>query len=598
MNLEGENFNAYEELLVSIEANIQKLNLLIGICDDTQFRDEIIEAYEAELEEEIACYRITIQPDKPSIRFLLEDLIQQHPEIKGQDRVVVTVLGAEKLRFLHLEEFGRSEVEEFAGYMQWTREGLRQFPFSIVLWITSNIEIVLKQKAPDFWSWRKGVFRFTTKPRDFVRTESLQPIIQFLGKDAASEYTSLIPLDDLKALIQKIEAKDSNDTRLPALYESLGDIYSQRLDQGECRNEHQEAQQGIDCFNKLLASSKKDSEKTATWLDKIAYLKWLQGKYSEAEYLYTEALEIKQHLFEGDHSSIATSLNQLAIFYLAQENKVKAEPLIEEALAMEQRLFMANRESTETLTIAQRELYEWIADYICTHQHPPSIRQMMRAMNLKSPAPVQSRLERLRNKGYIDWTEGKARTIRLVHWEDVNNYSGLVTAFNDLPNREAELTSNETLATRQNLLVDKHKQATEALTMVQRELYEWLADYICIHQHSPSIRQMMRAMNLKSPAPVQSRLERLRNKGYIDWTEGKVRTIRLLNWENADNHPDLATSLNNLANLYNLQGRYTEALSLYQQALNIFEDKLGQDHPYIVTVRNNVASLEKQISIF
>lgn len=62
----------------------------------------------------------------------------------------------------------------------------------------------------------------------------------------------------------------------------------------------------------------------------------------------------------------------------------------------------------------------------------------------------------------------------------------------------------------------------------QQELYEWLAEYIRIHQHSPSIRQMMQAMNLKSPAPIQSRLEHLRTKGYIEWTEGKARTIRVL----------------------------------------------------------------------
>jgi repressor LexA len=67
----------------------------------------------------------------------------------------------------------------------------------------------------------------------------------------------------------------------------------------------------------------------------------------------------------------------------------------------------------ETLTPAQQELYDWLVDYIRTHQHSPSIRQMMRAMNLKSPAPIQSRLEHLKNKGYIEWTEGKARTIRV-----------------------------------------------------------------------------------------------------------------------------------------------------------------------------------------
>ncbi len=69
----------------------------------------------------------------------------------------------------------------------------------------------------------------------------------------------------------------------------------------------------------------------------------------------------------------------------------------------------------EPLTEAQQELYDWLVEYIRANQHSPSIRQMMRAMGLKSPAPVQSRLEHLRAKGYIDWSEGKARTIRLLH---------------------------------------------------------------------------------------------------------------------------------------------------------------------------------------
>jgi repressor LexA len=67
----------------------------------------------------------------------------------------------------------------------------------------------------------------------------------------------------------------------------------------------------------------------------------------------------------------------------------------------------------ESLTPAQKELYDWLVEYIQTRQHSPSIRQMMRAMQLKSPAPIQSRLEHLKNKGYIEWTEGRARTIRI-----------------------------------------------------------------------------------------------------------------------------------------------------------------------------------------
>ena len=68
----------------------------------------------------------------------------------------------------------------------------------------------------------------------------------------------------------------------------------------------------------------------------------------------------------------------------------------------------------DNLTQAQNELYGWIKKYIKDFHHSPSIRQMMKAMGLKSPAPIQSRLKHLQEKGYISWQEGKARTLQLV----------------------------------------------------------------------------------------------------------------------------------------------------------------------------------------
>tara|TARA_Y100001968_G_scaffold72930_1_gene64355 strand:+ start:472 stop:1080 length:609 start_codon:yes stop_codon:yes gene_type:complete len=68
----------------------------------------------------------------------------------------------------------------------------------------------------------------------------------------------------------------------------------------------------------------------------------------------------------------------------------------------------------------------------------------------------------------------------------------------------------------------------EALTTAQQELYEWLVDFIHDHHHSPSIRQMMQAMGLRSPAPIQSRLRHLQEKGWIKWQEGQARTLQLL----------------------------------------------------------------------
>ena len=72
------------------------------------------------------------------------------------------------------------------------------------------------------------------------------------------------------------------------------------------------------------------------------------------------------------------------------------------------------RNFEDNLTEAQNELYGWIKNYMKEFQHSPSIRQMMNAMGLKSPAPIQSRLKHLQEKGYISWQEGKARTMQIV----------------------------------------------------------------------------------------------------------------------------------------------------------------------------------------
>ena len=73
-----------------------------------------------------------------------------------------------------------------------------------------------------------------------------------------------------------------------------------------------------------------------------------------------------------------------------------------------------NSPDNNNLSDAQNELYAWIKNYMKDFHHSPSIRQMMQAMGLKSPAPIQSRLKHLQQKGFISWQEGKARTLQIV----------------------------------------------------------------------------------------------------------------------------------------------------------------------------------------
>ena len=56
-------------------------------------------------------------------------------------------------------------------------------------------------------------------------------------------------------------------------------------------------------------------------------------------------------------------------------------------------------------------------------------------------------------------------------------------------------------------------------------------------------------------------------------------------------HPDVATSMNNLAELYRSQGKYSEADLLYKRSLAIWEKVLGPKHPDVATSLNNLAEL-------
>jgi tetratricopeptide (TPR) repeat protein/transcriptional regulator with XRE-family HTH domain len=56
-------------------------------------------------------------------------------------------------------------------------------------------------------------------------------------------------------------------------------------------------------------------------------------------------------------------------------------------------------------------------------------------------------------------------------------------------------------------------------------------------------------------------------------------------------HPEVATSLNALANLYRKQGKDAEAEALFQRALRIREQQLGPEHPEVATSLYGLANL-------
>ncbi len=78
----------------------------------------------------------------------------------------------------------------------------------------------------------------------------------------------------------------------------------------------------------------KDHPDVAACLNNLAALFVAQRKYAEAEPLYTRALAIWERAVGKDHPEVATTLNNLAALFVAQRKYVQAEPLYTRALAM------------------------------------------------------------------------------------------------------------------------------------------------------------------------------------------------------------------------------------------------------------------------
>ena len=70
-----------------------------------------------------------------------------------------------------------------------------------------------------------------------------------------------------------------------------------------------------------------------------------------------------------------------------------------------------------------------------------------------------------------------------------------------------------------------------------------------------------------------------------------TRSLAIAEKTQGTDHPNVATSVNNLASIYESQGRYAQAEPLYKRSLEIREKAFGPEHRAVGVVVNNLAGL-------
>lgn len=137
----------YDEL--KIELRICKIGgLFLALYKEKDVPENIINNMRKELTDQ---FLFTINMDERKVPF--STFFGQSFEQIGKQSNIFNVLG--------IEQLSTSSIIDFIRYLQYGRERFKSKPYSIVFWITPELEKQLFFIAPDFHHWIFGTYDFT-----------------------------------------------------------------------------------------------------------------------------------------------------------------------------------------------------------------------------------------------------------------------------------------------------------------------------------------------------------------------------------------------------------------------------------------------------
>lgn len=324
-------------------------------------------------------------------------------------------------------------------------------------------------------------------------------------------------------------------------------------------------------FAKAIAAPERGSEQTkqshkAIYNNNLATVYQAQGKFTEAERLYNQAVSIWENTLGSKHPYIGQCLNNLVGLLKSLGRYDEAISLYNRILPLLEKAFSKNHLLFADCANNLAVVYNAKGRY---KDAKPLYKQVLRIREdiLGNSHPLVG--QSLNNLAELYHTEGLLSEAEPLYLRGLS-----------ITEIKLGQTHSEVAIILNNLaeLYRLQKRYDEAESLYKRAL---------------DIRQ--KVFNCNHPLVAQSfnnlaQLYRLRGRH----NEAEELYLRAKNiWESVldPKHPDQGVILNNLAELYHVMGNYQKAESFYNSALKIREAALGPDHTDVAQTLRNMAEL-------
>ena len=333
-----------------------------------------------------------------------------------------------------------------------------------------------------------------------------------------------------------------------------------------------------------------------------------QGRYSEAEPLYQESLDIRRERLGDRHPVVAASLNNLAELYRDQGRYGKAEPLYYESLnILRERLGDRHPDVAQSLNNLAA-LYEIQGHYDeAESRFQESLDIWREQLGERHPDVARS----LNNIAVLYVSQGRYGEAESRFQESLDiwreqlgeSHPNIARGLNSLASLymaqgrflEAESLYLESLDIKREQLGENHPSFAVSLNNLAR-LYRGRGHYgeaESLYREALAIRRQQ--LGERHPDVADSldglALLYLAQERFLEAEARSQEALAIRRQQLGERHPSVSQSLNNLATIYRNQERLGEAELLYQESLDIAREQLGERHPGVATTFNNLAAL-------